>query len=173
MRTFCIFLLMALPGLSADIWLDVPLVRQHKDGCGAAAAAMVLQYWAGQGAKLGSDDTGNDRIYQALYSRADHGIRADSLESYLKRSGFYVFAMAGTRADLADHIGKGRPLIVCLREGHQLHYEVVRGIGRLGVWLNDPADGRAHLAAWSEFDTHWKEAANWLLLAVPRQQPTH
>jgi len=34
--------------LSADrpsIWLDVPFVKQEKDGCGAASIAMVMQYW--------------------------------------------------------------------------------------------------------------------------------
>ncbi len=30
-----------LPG----VWLDVPFVKQEKDGCGAASIAMVMQYW--------------------------------------------------------------------------------------------------------------------------------
>ena len=173
MRTLCVFLLMALPALPAEIWLDVPLVRQQKDGCGAAAASMILQYWARQGTKLDAGVSGNDRIFKALYSRADRGIRADSLVNYLERSGFYAFAIAGTRADLEEHIEKGRPLVVTLREGGQLHYEVVRGVGAQGVWLNDPSDGRAHLVVWPEFDKHWKGAANWLLVAVPRRPPAH
>jgi len=28
----------------ARVWLDVPFVKQEKDGCGAASIAMVMQY---------------------------------------------------------------------------------------------------------------------------------
>ena len=45
-----------LPG----VWLDVPFVKQEKDGCGAASIAMVMQYWrrhAGRGGQPDSDAT--------------------------------------------------------------------------------------------------------------------
>ena len=27
------------------VWLDVPFIKQEKDGCGAASISMVMQYW--------------------------------------------------------------------------------------------------------------------------------
>ena len=30
------------------IWLDVPFVKQEKEGCGAASIAMVMQFWQQQ-----------------------------------------------------------------------------------------------------------------------------
>ena len=40
-----------LLGLAADvpgIWLDVPFVKQSRDGCGAASIDMITQYWSRQ-----------------------------------------------------------------------------------------------------------------------------
>ena len=36
------------PRTFAGVWLDVPFVKQEKDGCGAASIAMVMQYWQAQ-----------------------------------------------------------------------------------------------------------------------------
>ncbi len=30
---------------AVGLWLDVPYIRQEKDGCGSASLAMVLRYW--------------------------------------------------------------------------------------------------------------------------------
>jgi len=27
------------------VWLDVPFVKQEKEGCGSASVAMIMQYW--------------------------------------------------------------------------------------------------------------------------------
>ena len=32
----------------ARVWLDVPFVKQEKNGCGAASVAMVMQFWQRQ-----------------------------------------------------------------------------------------------------------------------------
>jgi len=34
--------------VSAGLWLDVPFVKQEKNGCGSASIAMVMQYWQKQ-----------------------------------------------------------------------------------------------------------------------------
>ena len=52
-----------LPG----VWLDVPFVRQEKDGCGAASIAMVMQYWQRQRAVAGASSDAA-QIQHALYS---------------------------------------------------------------------------------------------------------
>ena len=41
-----------LPG----VWLDVPFVKQEKDGCGAASIAMVMQYWQAQQGQPANDN---------------------------------------------------------------------------------------------------------------------
>ena len=100
--------------LAADrsgVWLDVPFVKQEKDGCGAASIAMVMQYWL---SKQASASTSVDplEIQRALYSKEGHGIYASDLEKYLQEHGFRTFAFQGTWDDLRQHLEKGRPLIV-------------------------------------------------------------
>ena len=36
---------MALAAERSGVWLDVPFVKQQKNGCGAASIAMVMRYW--------------------------------------------------------------------------------------------------------------------------------
>src|ERR1043165_5812507 len=36
---------LALGTPASGVWLDVPFIKQEKDGCGAASIAMVMQYW--------------------------------------------------------------------------------------------------------------------------------
>jgi len=38
-------------GEQTAVWLDVPFVKQEKNGCGAASIAMVMQYWQRSRAK--------------------------------------------------------------------------------------------------------------------------
>ncbi len=49
----CGMLLAAEP---PGVWLDVPFVKQEKDGCGAASIAMVIQYWRMQQGQAPDDD---------------------------------------------------------------------------------------------------------------------
>jgi hypothetical protein len=65
----------ATPGL----WLDVPFIRQEKEGCGAASIAMVMQYWRKQQTKPVDSSADVTAIQHALYSSKDHGIRASDL----------------------------------------------------------------------------------------------
>ena len=103
--------------VAADLpgkWLDVPFVKQEKDGCGAAAIAMVMQYWQQhEGKPIGSDSDAN-QIQRTLYSAKAHGIYASDMEKYFKEKGFRTFTIRGEWEDLRQHLDKGRPLIVAL-----------------------------------------------------------
>src|SRR5260370_28016660 len=92
---------------TAGLWLDVPFVKQEKDGCGAASIAMVMQYWQKQ---AGSELPGSDAalIQRALYSPKAHGIYASDMERYFQQQGFKTFVFAGTWDDLKQHLEKGR-----------------------------------------------------------------
>ncbi len=144
---------------TSGIWLDVPYIRQEKNGCGAASIAMVMQYW------MGSADP--QAIQKLLYSRRAEGIFASDMEGYFREKGFQVFAFRGEWADLEQHIGKGRPLIVCLKQGAPLHYVVVAGVDAGFVLLNDPARRKLLKLDRAAFERDWKD--RWTLLAVPRQ----
>jgi predicted double-glycine peptidase len=154
------------------LWLDVPFVRQAKDGCGSASVAMVMEYWSGQQNQAAGLDADAGRIQQALYSRAARGIYASDLERYFQDHGFLTFAFAGEWADLKQHLEKGRPLIVALRPrtGAALHYVVVAGLGedpRL-VLVNDPAERKLLKRDWPSFEREWRAAGQWTLLALPQ-----
>jgi predicted double-glycine peptidase len=89
------------------------------------------------------------------------------MEGYFREKGFQTFAFRGEWADLQNHIEKGRPLIVCLKEGAPLHYVVVAGVDAGFVMLNDPARRKLLKLDRAAFVRDWKD--RWTLLAVPRQ----
>src|ERR1700757_4949022 len=144
---FLMVLLCALLAHAAQpggVWLDVPFVKQEKNGCGAASVAMVMQFWQRQQGQALDGALDARQIQRLLYSSRGHGIYASDLEQYLRGRGFHTFSLSGTTSDLEQHLQKGRPLIVALKPPGQspLHYVVVTGIDaehRL-VLLNDPAE---------------------------------
>ena len=158
--------------LAADasgIWLDVPFVKQVKEGCGAASIAMVMQYWAQQ---QNRDPQSVDaaEIQGTLYSKKGHGIYASDVESYFKDHGFRTFTFKGGPADLKDHLQKGRPLMVALKPGKApLHYVVVTGLDLDNhvVMVNDPAQRKLLKLDQSSFEQEWNAAGKWTLLALP------
>jgi predicted double-glycine peptidase len=164
---FCLGgVLLAAEGSS--IWLDVPFVRQEKDGCGAASMAMIMEYWQRQpGQSLNLPDA--QQILSDLYSKEARGIYASDMESYFRAHGFQTFAFAGEWSDLQQHLEKGRPLIVALKPGSgaSLHYVVVTGLEPGYVLTNDPAERKLLKQARSNFEREWKAAKHWTLLAVP------
>jgi ABC-type bacteriocin/lantibiotic exporter with double-glycine peptidase domain len=167
---FCGFVLAADP---AGVWLDVPFVKQEKNGCGAASIAMVMQFWQRQ---QGMPAAGSDaaQIQRTLYSSSAHGIYASDLERYLQQSGFRTFAFEGTQKDLRQHLEKGRPLIVALKPAGRapLHYVVVTGLGTEPnlILLNDPAERKLLKQELASFEKEWNNAGHWTLLAVPRSE---
>src|SRR5438046_6281508 len=84
----------------SGVWLDVPFVKQERNGCGAASIAMVMQYWQRQQGKAPESGSDVGRIQRALYSPEAHGIHASNLEGYLEGHGFRTFAFGGQWEDL-------------------------------------------------------------------------
>jgi ABC-type bacteriocin/lantibiotic exporter with double-glycine peptidase domain len=158
---------------SANVWLDIPFVKQEKNGCGAASIAMIMQYWQRQQGKASSQAEDADRIQRELYSREAHGIYASDLEQYLSRHGFRTFAFRGEWSDLESNLAKGRPLLVALQPGRHdpLHFVVIAGVDPEVslVLMNDPGQRKLLKQDRSDFERQWKAAGNWTLLAVPRQ----
>lgn len=166
---FAINLSAATPG----VWLDVPFIKQEKDGCGAASIAMVMQYWSMQ--KAQPIDAGADpiAIQHALFSSREHGIRASDMERYFQQHGFQTFVFSGKWDDLKPQIEKGRPLIVALKPSgleKSLHYVVVVGADpEQGiVYLNDAAERKLLKQERSTFEKQWSAVGRWTLLAVPK-----
>jgi ABC-type bacteriocin/lantibiotic exporter with double-glycine peptidase domain len=168
-----------LAGQQSGVWLDVPFVRQEKNGCGAASIAMVMQYWQrqhGQPGQIGdAPAAGPEEIQRALYSPSAHGIYASSMDRYFRQHGFRTFVFAGDWNGLKEHLEKGRPLIVALKSGRSsLHYVVVVGLDwqQNVVLKNDPAERKLLKQDRPDFEKEWKAAGNWTLLAVPQQEAT-
>jgi predicted double-glycine peptidase len=166
----------ALPRGQADEghlpWLDVPFVQQVKAGCGSAAVAMVLEYWARQFPELEATQADAERINQLLPATSPKGIGGEALKQYLKTRGFEAFIFNGEMQDLQHHFAKGRPVIVCLApKGVRgpLHYAVVAGLDEQSVWLNDPARGKLFREDVKRFLTEWRPAEHWALLAIPQR----
>jgi ABC-type bacteriocin/lantibiotic exporter with double-glycine peptidase domain len=158
---------------NAGVWLDVPFVKQEKDGCGSAVVSMVLQYWNERGAGI-ANRADPKTIQKQLYTPTLRGIRASDMERYLKESGFRVFPLDGKWGDLEEQLRQGRPVIVSVQPdgaGHPLHYAVVTGMDweKDAVFLHDPARGKLLRIERAEFEREWRANRNWMLLAVPEK----
>jgi predicted double-glycine peptidase len=150
-----------------SVRLDVPYVRQEKDGCGAASLTMVMRYWRArdQGAVGEADPS---RIQRELYVAAERGIPGSAMRAYLERAGFHAFTIKGQWSDLAAHVGKGRPLIVCLSApGRRLHYVVGAEEGGGTVLVHDPARREWLSMTRSGFERKWRVSGYWTLVAAP------
>src|SRR6266853_122064 len=89
-------LTLSAPGQDS-LWLDVPFVKQQKNGCGAASIAMVMQYWQRQqNLSVPAAEADAPEIQKNLYSQKGSGIYASDLEQYFQRHGFRTFAFTGT-----------------------------------------------------------------------------
>ena len=143
--------------LASLLWIDVPFVKQAKNGCGAASVAMVLKYWR------------PDPVEPLLVfpDAEQKGIYASTITRFFERHNFFSFAFPGIFFDLQEHLSKGRPLIVALQHD-RLHYVVAVGLDESFVLLNDPADRKLRKMERALFASRWKAAGNWTLLAVPR-----
>jgi ABC-type bacteriocin/lantibiotic exporter with double-glycine peptidase domain len=159
-----------------NLWIDVPFVKQEKNGCGPASIAMVMQYWQqrqGAGARPASEVT---EIERALQPDRKHGVLATQMVHYFEQNGYKAFAFAGQWADLEHEIANGRPVIAALKpeEGNSLHYVVLAGMDEKQglILLNDPAQRKLLSETRNQFEREWKVTGYWMLLAVPQPVAT-
>ena len=160
----------AVPPADAGQRLDIPFIPQVKEGCGSAAIAMVMGWWKQNGyAPRDASAIDVTAIHKAVYSRKARGTPAAEIERYFQREGFRVYAFSGNWADLAEHLGKGRPLIVALRPSgqRQLHYAVLSGVSATQALLHDPAVKPFRALDRAEFERQWADSQHWTLLALP------
>lgn len=121
---------------------------------------MVMQYWG--------RDAAPEPILRELYAPELKGIRAADMARYFREHGFRTFEFKADWSDLASHIGKGRPLVVALREGQNaLHYVVIVGITDTAALVNDPARRKLLHVDRTDFERRWQK--RWTLLAVPAE----
>ncbi|WP_263366578.1 C39 family peptidase [Edaphobacter bradus] len=155
----------------SGIWLDIPFVKQEKNGCGPATIAMVMQYWQQQQAQPASTSADSDHILHTLRADSTRDIYASEMERYFQQNGYRTFAFSGQWADLKQQLGKGRPLIAALKPGssRELHYVVVAGVDEEHklVLLNDAAQRKLLKEDKSRFEQEWKATGYWTLLVVP------
>ncbi|MGH9793015.1 MAG: C39 family peptidase [Candidatus Acidiferrales bacterium] len=160
---------------AGGLWLDVPFIKQKKEGCGAAALAMVLRYWSEKDGRPPPASAEPDAIYRALHSSKARGIVAAELARYAEQAGYRAIAFGGQWQDLRQHLAKGRPLIAALepRRGAPLHYVVIVGVetGDAAVLVNDPAGHKLERTPRARFEQQWRGTRNWTLLALPRTSP--
>ena len=154
-------------------WLDIPFIKQEKNGCGSASIAMVMQYWEKQQGRSSSDSSQAPRIHQALYVPGAEGIFASAMERYFQEHEFRTFSFSGNWEILGQHLRKGRPLIAALKpsgSSSTLHYVVVVGLdpGQDLLLLNDPWQRKLLKQNRTDFEKQWSATGKWTLLALPQ-----
>jgi len=161
-----------LSAASSGLWIDVPFVKQEKNGCGAASIAMVMQYWLKQQGRS-SDGVDATQIHRSLYVSSADGVYASAMERYFQEHQFRTFSFRGEWDDLRQHLQKGRPLIVALKPSGgdgSLHYVVVAGMDSEQeiLLLNDPARRKLLKQDRAGFEKQWSATGKWTLLALPQ-----
>jgi ABC-type bacteriocin/lantibiotic exporter with double-glycine peptidase domain len=158
----------------SGVWLDVPFIKQEKDGCGAASIAMVMQYWQRQDGGLRDVNSDPADIQRALYSSNARGIFASDMVGYFRKNHFRTYTFRGEWSDLKENLARGRPLIVALkpRSGAALHYVVVAGMEweQNVILLNDAAQRKLLKMNGAAFVKEWSAMDDWTLLAMPEPQ---
>ena len=161
---------------SQGLWIDVPFVKQTRRACGAAAAAMVLRYWASRGYPSVDAQLSVAELHRRLYSKPHRGTLGTAIEKLLAKADLKTFVFRGEYADLASHLAQGRPLVVCLDPpgGGVFHFAVVVGLDPQAdaVLLNDPARRKLARYGRDEFVEAWAATGFWSLLAVPETPAT-
>lgn len=171
-RWLCLWTIIVIHSpVFAGVWMDVPFVQQPENGCGAAVASMVFQYWSDRGhsSALPIDV---ETVQSALYSGEQKGIAGSAIEKYFRDAGYAAFAFKGDMEMLESHLKRGRPLIVYLEDrgtGSFQHFVVVAGLNREAgyILVNDPAERKLMKISLSTFEKQWEMANYWTLLAVP------
>lgn len=145
--------------------LDVPLVWQEKDLCGAASLAMVFEYW---GRKISQY-----AIADALGHEPGQGLRGEDLKDFSEKAGFSAFLFQGDLEVVKGHLRKGRPVVVAIRSKSATlyHYVVLSGFDEASsvILANDPQGGKLVKMPEKKFLSLWKRSAYWSLLIVPKQ----
>lgn len=143
--------------------LDVPYVPQSEALCGGAALAMVLRYWGEP--RVRAED------FARLIARGEPGIRGDSLVAEVRRRGWSAFPIQATRADVQDHLARGRPVIALVDAGSSVaHYVVLLSWANGGVILHDPAVAPFRVETEEHFGRAWSSAGRWALLVLPPRE---
>ena len=143
--------------------LPVPFVPQDKDGCGAAALAMVLGYW-----EVPADPR---TIQKELREPELRGIRGSRLAAFAAGLGLVAIPYAGDLDNLREYVAKGRPLIVAWNMGrNRFHNVVVVGLDdtRGEVLVHDPARGAERRVPRDTFLKRWAGAGHWTLVVIPK-----
>jgi predicted double-glycine peptidase len=156
-------------GAAAKQPLDVPFFTQQRNGCGAASIAMTMRYWANQPGHEQVSAPPAKQVYQRLYHPERKGILLADMKRYLEEAGFRAFTLRGQWSDLEQHLAKGRPIVVGLKQksSGQLHFAVLIGTEGDRVWLNDPTRRKASRVKLAEFSRQWELAERWMLLSTP------
>lgn len=140
---------------STSGWISVenvsPLLQEDEMDCGAAALAMVMNYW---GVPTTIEDV------TAVHPPApERGIGAGDLRDYARSKGLKSFLFHGKVEDLEKELSRRRPVMVGLVKRHVTavvtHYEVVVAIHpeRKTVVTLDPAHGWRQ----NSFEGFWGE----------------
>lgn len=145
---------------------SVPEVRQvAREDCGAAALAMVLNYW-GRPVTL-------DEIGLASPPAADRGLKAALLRDLAVGQGLQAFLIQGQPGDLEREIHRRHPVLVGMMKRHFFrnypHYEVVVGMNRQKqrVLTLDPAHG-LRVNGSNAFAAEWAKAGRLTLVIFPQ-----
>lgn len=145
-------------------YIDIPVVKQESDFCGAASLTMVFKYWG--------KNISQYSISDKIFDQSHKGILSGNLKSFSEDMGFHAFVYRGEINNIKENIKKGRPLIVAIRSQAPsgFHYMVTVGFDEelALILVNDPFLGEMKRMNVQDFSERWKETNYWTLLLLPK-----
>lgn len=121
-------------------------------GDGAAAVAMLLEYWS---LPIAAED-----IRRELHSEPAHGVSTSDLRDFVRESGLPAFVLQGTFQDIERELEQGRPVLVGLAPdstgGADERFELVVGLDleNRRVLSVDPMNGQ-RVRTFEAFAREW------------------
>ena len=142
---------------------DVAYLPQTEALCGGAASAMVMRYWG--------DTTVTAEDFAPLVDTRQEGIVTTALVDHLRGRGWQPFPLRGAAGDtsaIAQHLGRGRPIIALIEDRpSRYHYVVITALTGDAVRFHDPAIAPGRTMPIEEFMRRWGAANFWMLLLLP------
>lgn len=146
----------------------VPFAEPHRDWCGPAALAAVLQYHG--------EDVNAQQIADDIHLPHYRGSLTLDLLLWARKRGCRAWARTASADLLKRAIARDRPAICLLRKRGRLadrnHFVVVRGYeDDPPVWLLDAGERREQRVANPDFERDWQHCGGWMLVVEGKTPP--
>lgn len=143
--------------------IEVPMIKQEKEYCGAACLGMVFKYY--------KKNISQYVIASNIYKRG-LGISAKDMKRFSEKSGFKTYVFKGNINIITYFLKRKLPLISAVSGFRDIfHYVTIIGFDnqKKEFIINDPSSGKREALKFSSYLKNSKKTNHWTLLIIPEK----